>query len=140
MWAEVVTENLKTIHSIPLKIENAPHFLEVRGEVYMPRSSFEKLAERQEREGGQRFKNPRNAAAGSLRQKDPKITASRMLDIFIFNLQQIEGKEITSHAQSLEYLASLGFRGIAGVLWSPTISKRLWDRSKRSVLSGQAAL
>lgn len=107
---EDVTENLKTIHSIPLKIDNAPHFLEVRGEVYMPRSSFEKLAERQEREGGQRFKNPRNAAAGSLRQKDPRITASRMLDIFIFNLQQIEGKEITSHAQSLEYLASLGFK------------------------------
>ena len=88
---EDVTENLKTIHSIPLFIENAPHFLEVRGEVYMPRSSFEKLARQQEEEGSSRFKNPRNAAAGSLRQKDPKITAKRMLDIFVFNLQQIEG-------------------------------------------------
>ena len=76
----------------------------------MPRASFEKLAERQEQEGSQRFKNPRNAAAGSLRQKDPRITASRMLDIFIFNLQQIDGEELTSHAQSLKYLESLGFK------------------------------
>ncbi|MBS4786457.1 MAG: NAD-dependent DNA ligase LigA [Clostridiales bacterium] len=107
---EDVTENLRTIRSIPLKLEDAPHFLEVRGEVYMPRTSFEKLAERQEREGNQRFKNPRNAAAGSLRQKDPKVTAGRMLDIFIFNVQQIEGKVLTSHAESLAYLEKLGFK------------------------------
>ena len=107
---EDVTENLKTIHSIPLFIENAPHFLEVRGEVYMPRSSFEKLARQQEEEGSSRFKNPRNAAAGSLRQKDPKITAKRMLDIFVFNLQQIEGITLSSHAESLRYLAELGFK------------------------------
>ena len=107
---EDVTENLKTIHSIPLFIENAPHFLEVRGEVYMPRSSFEKLARQQEEEGSSRFKNPRNVAAGSLRQKDPKITAKRMLDIFVFNLQQIEGITLSSHAESLRYLAELGFK------------------------------
>ena len=88
---------LKTIKSIPLKIDNAPEFLEVRGEVFMPRSSFFSLVEQQEISGEQPFKNPRNAAAGSLRQKNPKITAERKLDIFIFNIQQIIGYEISSH-------------------------------------------
>ena len=109
---EDVTANLKTIKSIPLKIENAPAFLEVRGEVYMPRDSFFSLVEQQELLGEQPFKNPRNAAAGSLRQKNSKVTAERKLDIFIFNVQQIEGYELTSHKQSLEYLKSLGFKTI----------------------------
>jgi len=109
---EDVTANIKTIKSIPLKINNAPTFLEVRGEVYMPRESFFSLVEQQELLGEQPFKNPRNAAAGSLRQKNPKITAERKLDIFIFNIQQIEGYQISSHKQSLEYLKSLGFKTI----------------------------
>ena len=85
---EDVTENLKTIRSIPMTIENAPPRLIVRGEVYMPKKSFEKLNARQEEEGKPLFANPRNAAAGSLRQLDPKICAQRGLDIYIFNIQQ----------------------------------------------------
>ncbi len=106
---ENVTANLKTLHSIPLKIENAPALLEVRGEVYLPRAQFEQLSAQQEAEGEQPFKNPRNAAAGSLRQKDPAVTASRKLRIFLFNIQQIEGQAITSHSESLELLKTLGF-------------------------------
>lgn len=109
---EDVTANLRTIRSIPLKLKEAIPFLEVRGEVYMPLKSFEELTEQQENEGEQVFKNPRNAAAGSLRQKDPKIAASRKLDIFVFNVQQIEGHELTSHEQSLKYLSEQGFRVI----------------------------
>lgn len=109
---EDVTENIKTIKSVPLKLsENVP-FIEVRGEVYMPRSSFDELVRAQELNDEQPFKNPRNAAAGSLRQKDSKIAAKRKLDIFVFNLQQLEGKEITAHKQSLDYMKSLGFKVI----------------------------
>ncbi|MGN0586988.1 MAG: NAD-dependent DNA ligase LigA [Oscillospiraceae bacterium] len=110
---EDVTANLKTIRSIPLKLKDAPPFIEVRGEVYMSRQTFEKLVEEQEINGEQPFKNPRNAAAGSLRQKNPKVAASRKLDIFVFNVQQIEGKELTSHKQSLDYMKDLGFKVIA---------------------------
>ena len=109
---EDVTENLKTIRSIPMTIENAPPLLIVRGEVYMPKKSFEKLNARQEEEGKPLFANPRNAAAGSLRQLDPKICAQRGLDIYIFNIQLCEGKEFTSHAQTLEYLKDLRLRVI----------------------------
>ena len=109
---EDVTANIRTIRSIPLKLKNAPEFLEVRGEVYMPRASFFELVEQQELEGEQPFKNPRNAAAGSLRQKDPKITAGRKLDMFIFNVQQVRGREFTSHTESLDYLRSLGFKTV----------------------------
>ena len=101
--------NLKTIRSIPLKLNEAPEFIEVRGEVYMPRRSFAKLCEEQERLGEPMPKNPRNAAAGSLRQKDSSVTAKRKLDIFVFNLQQLRGKELSSHSESLEYMQSLGF-------------------------------
>lgn len=106
---EDVTANLKTIRSIPKKLKENIPMLEVRGEVYMPRKSFEKVIEQQELEGERPFKNPRNAAAGSLRQKDPKITAKRGLDILIFNIQQSEGLEFTSHRQSLDKLRELGF-------------------------------
>ena len=109
---EDVTANIRTIRSIPLKLKDAPEFLEVRGEVYMPRASFFELVEQQELEGEQPFKNPRNAAAGSLRQKDPKITASRKLDMFIFNVQQVRGHEFSSHTESLDYLRSLGFKTV----------------------------
>ncbi len=109
---EDVTANLKTIQSIPLKLtENVP-FIEVRGEVYMPIKSFEKLVEQQELAEEKPFKNPRNAAAGSLRQKNPKITAQRGLDIFVFNLQQLEDRELEGHKESLDYMKSLGFHVI----------------------------
>lgn len=106
---EDVTDNLMTIKSLPKRIDNAPAFLEVRGEVYMSVSTFEKIVEEQENNGEKPFKNPRNAAAGSLRQKDSKITQKRDLDIFIFNIQQVEGVELTTHSESLEYLRQLGF-------------------------------
>lgn len=106
---EDITENLMTIKSLPKRIANAPEFLEVRGEVYMSFASFDELTKRQEENEEKTFKNPRNAAAGSLRQKNSKITASRNLDIFIFNIQQIRGTELTSHLQSMNYLTELGF-------------------------------
>lgn len=109
---EDVTANIRTIRSIPLKIDNAPEFLEVRGEVYMPRESFFELVEQQELMGEQPFKNPRNAAAGSLRQKNSKITAERRLDMFIFNVQQCIGREFSTHTQSLDYLREIGFRTV----------------------------
>lgn len=109
---EDVTENLKTIPSIPMYIDNAPQKLIVRGEVFMPKKSFEKLNERQEREGKALFANPRNAAAGSLRQLDPKIAAQRGLDILVFNVQYAEGVSFTSHSQSLDYLKKLKFKVI----------------------------
>lgn len=109
---EDVTANIKTIRSIPLKIDTDLPILEVRGEVYMPREVFTQLTTQQELNGEKTFKNPRNAAAGSLRQKDPKITSKRRLDIFTFNIQRIEGKELTSHKQSLDYIKSLGFNTV----------------------------
>ena len=109
---EDVTENLKTIRSIPMTIENAPPRLIVRGEVFMPKKSFEALNQRQEAEGKPLFANPRNAAAGSLRQLDSKIAAKRGLDIYIFNIQLIEGVEFSTHTESLEYLKNLKFKVI----------------------------
>lgn len=106
---EDITHNLRTVASIPLKIKNAPSFLEVRGEVYMPKAVFLELVKKQELDGEKPFKNPRNAAAGSLRQKDARVTRKRKLDIFIFNVQQLEGKTLPGHKASLEYLRSLGF-------------------------------
>ncbi|MCX7885608.1 MAG: NAD-dependent DNA ligase LigA [Caloramator sp.] len=106
---ENVTLNVRTIKSVPLKIDYT-HPLEVRGEVYMPRDAFEKLNIEREELEQPLFANPRNAAAGSLRQLDPNITAKRKLDIFIFNLQRIEGKELKTHYEALEFLNSLGFK------------------------------
>ena len=106
---EDVTENLATIADIPKTLHGAPAFLEVRGEVYMPHSAFFRLKEQQELEDKTPFKNPRNAAAGSLRQKDAAITASRGLSIFVFNLQQCEGRSFATHHETLDYIKSLGF-------------------------------
>lgn len=106
---EDITENLMTIKSIPIELSKSVEFLEVRGEVYMPKSSFAELVKKQELDGEKIFKNPRNAAAGSLRQKDAKITASRALDIFIFNVQQVSGTHFENHSESLEFLRKLGF-------------------------------
>ena len=112
MVGEDVTENLKTIRSIPMQLIDAPARLIVRGEVFMPKKSFAALNERQEAEGKPLFANPRNAAAGSLRQLDPKIAASRGLDIYIFNIQLADGVEFQTHRHSLEYLKSLRFKVI----------------------------
>lgn len=109
---EDVTANLRTVRSIPLKINTTLPFLEVRGEVYMSHEVFLRLVEEQELNEEKPFKNPRNAAAGSLRQKNPKITAKRKLDIFVFNIQQIDGHELTEHKQSIDYIKSLGFSTI----------------------------
>ena len=117
---EDVTENLKTIYSIPMTLQNAPKRLIVRGEVFMPKKSFEALNARQEAEGKQLFANPRNAAAGSLRQLDSKITAQRKLDIFIFNVQLAEGVEFENHQSSLDYLRNLQFKVIENKLLSNT--------------------
>lgn len=113
---EDVTENLKTIHSIPMVLEGAPHRLIVRGEVFMPKRVFEKLNAKREEQGQSLFANPRNAAAGSLRQLDPKIAAQRQLDILIFNVQLVEGIKFKTHTQSLDYLKSLRFRVIPYIL------------------------
>ena len=107
---EDITDNLKTIKSLPLRLSKPLEYLEVRGEVYMSEQSFLKLLKYQEEHEEKPFKNPRNAAAGSLRQKDSKITAQRDLDIFVFNIQQIVGAELTSHKESIDFLAELGFK------------------------------
>ena len=109
---EDVTENLKTIRSIPMQLTGAPSRLIVRGEVFMPKKSFASLNERQEAEGKPLFANPRNAAAGSLRQLDPKIAAARGLDIYIFNIQLADGISFRTHQESLEYLKGLRFKVI----------------------------
>lgn len=111
---EDITKNLKTIKSIPMVLNEKIPFIEVRGEVYMPKADFEKLVRKQLENDEQPAKNPRNAAAGSLRQKDSRVTASRGLDIFVFNLQRIEGRELTCHSESLDYMKSLGFNVIDG--------------------------
>ena len=109
---EDVTENIKTIRSVPMTLENAPSRLIVRGEVYMPKKTFHRLNDQREEEGKPLFANPRNAAAGSLRQLDPKVAAKRGLDIFIFNIQLAEGISFSSHCETLEYLKGLRFKVI----------------------------
>lgn len=106
---EDITQNLKTIKNIPLSIDEDGEVV-VRGEVYISKDSFENINKYQEEQGLQLFANPRNLAAGTLRQLDSKLTAKRPLDIFIFNLEYVEGKEFESHSKSLEYLHNLGFK------------------------------
>lgn len=109
---EDVSANLRVIRNIPLKLNELVPYIEVRGEVYMPKKSFERVVDRQLINGETPFKNPRNAAAGSLRQKDSAVAKTRGLDIFVFNVQQVRGIELTSHKQSLDYLKKLGFNTI----------------------------
>ena len=109
---EDVTENLRTVRSIPMLLPDAPGRLIVRGEVFMPKAVFHRLNEAREENGEALFANPRNAAAGSLRQLDPKITAGRQLDILVFNIQLSEGRTFATHAGTLEYLRSQRFRVI----------------------------
>ena len=113
---EDVTENLRTVRSIPLKIENAPPRLIVRGEVYMPKKVFHALNEEREKRGEALFANPRNAAAGSLRQLDPRVAAQRRLDIAVFNLQLAEGVSFRTHGETLDYLRDRGFKVIPHAL------------------------
>ncbi len=113
---EDVTENLKTIHSIPLRMEDAPARLIVRGEVFMPKKVFHQLNQRREEAGKPLFANPRNAAAGSLRQLDPKIAAERKLDILIFNLQLCQGRDFATHGEALDYLREKRFKVIPHTL------------------------
>ncbi len=108
---EDVTANLRTVNSIPLRLKSDESII-VRGEVYMSKKVFVSHVEEQELNGEKTFKNPRNAAAGSLRQKNPQITASRKLDIFVFNTQQYGGSEITGHKQSIDFLKTLGFKTV----------------------------
>jgi len=109
---EDVTENLRTIKSLPLSLENAPEHLVVRGEVYMSKKVFRKLNAEREADEKPLFANPRNAAAGSLRQIDPKIAAQRQLDIVVFNVQAVTGVEFTSHSETLDFLRELHFRTV----------------------------
>ena len=106
---EDITNNLMTIKNIPLKINDNREIV-VRGEVYIPKKDFEKINDQQEQQGNQKFANPRNLAAGSLRQLDSKITAKRPLDIFVFNLEHIDNNTLETHSESLEYLKELGFK------------------------------
>ncbi|MBR2908192.1 MAG: NAD-dependent DNA ligase LigA [Clostridia bacterium] len=126
---EDVTQNLRTVFSIPLKLSEPLSFT-VRGEVYMPRAVFERLNAARERSGQQLLANPRNAAAGSLRQLDPKITAERALDLFIFNLQEgslyTDGRAPTSHTETLDRLSSLGF---------PVIENRITASNAAAIIS-----
>ncbi len=109
---EDVSGNIKVIHNVPLKLNKPIPYLEVRGEVYMPKKSFERVVDRQLLNNEKPFKNPRNAAAGSLRQKDSEVAATRGLDIFVFNVQQVEGVTLNSHKESLDFLKELGFNTV----------------------------
>lgn len=127
---EDVTQNLRTIKTIPLRLTEKIPFLEVRGEVYIPRETFIKINEQREEFGEPTFANPRNAAAGSLRQLDSKIAAKRGMRIFVFNIQQIEGKEIKTHLEGLRYLKRLGFTTILNDDVFPDI-KSAFERVKK---------
>ena len=118
---EDVTQNLKTIMSIPMKLTEKVPYLEVRGEVYISKENFRKVNEQREEREEPTFANPRNAAAGSLRQLDPKIAAERKMDIFVFNIQKIEGQVIESHVEGLKYLKKLGFKTILNETVFPDI-------------------
>ena len=124
---EDVTENLKTIRSIPMTIPDAPPRLIVRGEVFMPKKVFEALNAEREEEGKALFANPRNAAAGSLRQLDPKIAAQRKLDILVFNVQLAEGVEFATHEESLKYLQERKFKVVGAKFYtdSSKVIKRI---------------
>lgn len=111
---EDITANLRTIKAIPLKLKEALPFIEVRGEVYLPKKDFVNINNELDEKGEAVFANPRNAAAGSLRQLDPRITASRRLDIFVFNIQRIIGKTLSSHTETLQLMKDLGFKVIPG--------------------------
>ncbi len=108
-YGEDITANLKMIKTVPLKIKETLSYLEVRGEVYMDNDAFEAVNDRQEEIEGKTFANPRNCAAGTMRQLDPSVVAERDLSIFVFNLQAVQGKEFTSHEETLDWFSKQGF-------------------------------
>ena len=126
---EDVSENIKTIYSVPLTLTK-PITIEVRGEVYMPRDSFIRLNDLREERGEPLFANPRNAAAGSLRQLDPKIAAERKLDIFVFNIQKVDGIDIKTHIEGLNLLKELGFKTILNNKTFNTIEDAITEINK----------
>ena len=134
---ENVSDNLCTIKSIPLKLKKDLPLIEVRGEVYMSHESFKDFYKQQEIAELPLPKNPRNAAAGSLRQKDFKITAQRNLDIFVFNIQRIDGKEISSHIESLEYLKELGFKTLPFYKKCSSITEAIEEVKRIGDIRGQ---
>lgn len=121
---EDVTLNVRTIRSIPLKLSK-PYTLEVRGEVFMPRDAFAALNEQREMAGLPLFANPRNAASGSLRQLDPTVTASRMLDIYVFNVQAIENATFSKHTDYMEFARELGIKTAPSVSISSSIEQTI---------------
>ncbi len=133
---EDVSANLRTVADVPAKLSQAVSRMIVRGEVYMQRRRFAELVEQQEQNGEKPFKNPRNAAAGSLRQKDPVVTKARGLSLFVFNLQLIEGEELTAHAASLERMRELGFSTIPFYCRTDSIDKVLEEVKRIGDLRG----
>ena len=121
---EDVTENLRTVRSVPLRIDNAPERLIVRGEVYMSKAVFEELNREREIRGEPLLANPRNAAAGSMRQLDPKVAASRKLDIICFNLQYTSGEPFATHAETLDAMRDMGF---------PVVQYKVYDNIRDCV-------
>ncbi len=107
---EEVTQNLRTIRAVPLRVEGAPRLLEVRGEVYLPRSAFARLNEQRAAAGEPTFANPRNSAAGSIRQLDPQLAAARPLSIWCYGVGAVEGIDFTTHRESLDWLQQHGFK------------------------------
>lgn len=134
---EDVSLNLKTIQSIPMTLTEKIPYLEVRGEVYMPKAVFEMLVEQQIQNEETPFKNPRNAAAGGLRQKDPRVTAARRLDIFVFNLQQAEGVSFSGHKESLDGLHDLGFQVIPSYRCFATIEEAVEEVRRIGEMRGK---
>ncbi len=122
---EDVSGNLRVIRNVPLKLNKSLPYIEVRGEVYMPKKSFERVVDRQLLNDEKPFKNPRNAAAGSLRQKDSSVTATRGLDIFVFNIQQVEGVTLNSHKESLDFLKELGFNTVPNYVRVDSIDRAI---------------
>ncbi len=123
---EDITPNIMSVASLPKLIDSSVRYLEVRGEVYMSNDSFLKLNDYAQIRGEKIFSNPRNAAAGSLRQLDPSITAQRDLEVFVFNIQEISGKEFETHAQSLRFLNEMGFMASPGYKVARTASE-VWE-------------
>ena len=136
---EDVTQNILQIRRVPTMLENAPSRLIVRGEVYMPRRSFATLVMRQEENGEKPFKNPRNAAAGSLRQKDAAVTKSRELDLFVFNMQLVEGDTFSSHVESLEAMRDCGLPVVPDYFRTGSIEEVVAQVRRLGELRGQLA-
>lgn len=137
---EDVTDNLKTVKSIPAHLNIPIDFLEVRGEVYMPHTSFEQLVEHQELMGEKPAKNPRNAAAGALRQKNSAVTAMRNLDIFLFNIQQkVGGVQLESHIASLDYMKSQGLHVLPSYIKCADIEEAIAEIEKIGQSRGSLA-